>query len=748
MGEGHSTAPRTGLSRLIPILVVGTITVFLAACGGDEPTPAAIRGESIAPPTVDIATPSPTPTPVTPTPTPVPTLVPFRPTATLSPTPTPVPTPIPQELIDEIEAQLPTPRMNHEGLLLADGRVLFAGGTLPTVANNGLILGQPHPFLEIYDPATEEWSLVLPIDFGLVGVNTVSLPDGTFLVFSLRKPEYESNYFWPLRIAGEDDSPLPLYTVSRLDTEEQMLSDVSTATIPRLAPSLIPMADGRVMVVGGSSLEIEEGSFGLPKATDVEIYDPVSNTWEIAAPLGSELLESLLISDEETLLLWAGSYQDGAAVVLAGDVGNAESRGVIMLYDTMADEWETLTEFGFDSFRDTPRVSVVSGGTFNFFYVESFAIDFSTVRVEIFDPASREWSLTSGRRAIPSSSSITELPDGRLFIAGGDRSEDSGLPGTATFLYDPLTGLWAAGPELTESRSNHSATVLSNGSVLLFSGVTIWEENESEGVPTNSMEIIRAAQIAAVDTVTPQKDATFGLKTWQVCIGATDIEIPPLSTTGDVETTLSAAEIIRQSAQAMTELESYAVDIIYNWSQLNEFVHLSYVLNSYCAYYQNVFLAPDRLMGRQYEIYGGQPYENLELVTIGETTYSKWNGEELWDAGDTDQSADMIAPHTEILPAESEVDYGDFRVVGILTVDGMNVFQISGVTTSDWGLVSDITFWIGADDMLLRRYYSSERESGEFELTDVTDFALVFHSFNEDFDIQAPPESEIAEPEE
>ena len=181
MGEGHSTAPRIGLFRLILILAVGTIAVFLAACGGDEPTPAATPGERIAPPTVDIATPSPTPTPVAPTPTPVPTLVPFRPTATPSPTPTPVPTPIPQELIDEIEAQLPTPRMNHEGLLLADGRVLFVGGTLPTVANNGVIFGGPHPFLEIYDPATaEEWSLVLPIDLGLVGVNTVSLARWNF----------------------------------------------------------------------------------------------------------------------------------------------------------------------------------------------------------------------------------------------------------------------------------------------------------------------------------------------------------------------------------------------------------------------------------------------------------------------------------------------------------------------------------------------------------------------------------------
>ena len=158
------TSRRISAYRLVLILAVAMTAALLAACGGDEPTPEATPGERIAPPTIDIATPPPTPTPTAATSAPAPTLVPFEPTAEPSPTPTPAPTPIPQEFIDEIEAQLPTPRMDHQGFILDDGRVLYAGGTLPTVANNGLIIGQPHPTLEIYDPATEEWSLVLPID--------------------------------------------------------------------------------------------------------------------------------------------------------------------------------------------------------------------------------------------------------------------------------------------------------------------------------------------------------------------------------------------------------------------------------------------------------------------------------------------------------------------------------------------------------------------------------------------------------
>ena len=745
MGEGRLLAHRLFAYRPVLILAVATIAVLLAACGGDEPSPEATPGERIAPPTVVISTPSPTPTPVvTVASAPVSTLVPFQPTATPSPTPTPAPTAIPQELIDELEAQLPTPRMNHEGFILNDGRVLFAGGTLPTVANNGLIIGQPNPFLEIYDPATEEWSLVLPIDLGLVGVDAVALSDGSVLVFSLRKPEYESSFFWPLRLAGEDDSPLPLYTVFRLDAENQTISGVSSATVPRLAPRLVPMDDGRVMVVGGTALEIEEGSFGLPMVTDVEIYDPASNTWEIAAPLSGDLLESLVASDEEPHLLWAGPYQGGAAVVLVGELEDADPQGVIMLYDATADAWGTLTEFEFDYISSAPRVRVISGGTFSFFY-DGSSFDNSSGRIERFDPASGEWSFAFVPQSVPLSASVTELPDGRLFVAGGDRSEESGLPGTATSVYDPSTGVWAVGPELTETRSNHSATVLPDGSVLLFSGVTIWEENEREGVPTNSMEIISAAKIAAVDTVTPPEGGLIGASTWEACLGATDIELPALSSVGDVETTLTAAEIIRQSVKAMAELESYALDLVLSSRQVNQSSHLSYATDSRCGYGESVFVAPDQLAVRSFEVYEGQVYTAGEAITIGETTYWRQNEEDLWEAGDTFHP---IAPHSQFLNSEIEEYFDSSRVLTILNVDGVEVFQVTGARTRYPGSLENITFWIGTEDMLLRGFYTSDREPEAVGASSEGDAAAVFHSFNEDFDIQAPAEDEIAEPEE
>ena len=765
MGEGHSTAPRTGLFRLIPILAVGTIAVFLAACGGDEPTPAATPGESIAPPTVDIATPSPTPTPIAPTPTPVPTLVPFRPTATPSPTPTPAPTAIPQELIDELEAQLPTMRMNGGSHLLNDGRLLMYGGTLPTFANNGVIFGEPHPLLEVYDPVAQDWSLILPINIGLVGLNAVSLVDGSVLLFALRKPDYEASILWPARLESDgDNSPLPLYTVFRLDEEQGTYAEISTATIPRASPSIVPLSDGGVMLLGGSSLLWDDDPFTRPPpVTDVEIYNPATNGWAAGAPLPSEFIESRAEAGEDVGILWVGSYGDKVVVVIGGEAENYNAHGVMFSYDLSQDSWESLTEFGFDSIHDAPRIRALSGGRFAFFYGDDIYGD----RIETFDTGSGEWSFASYsfwlddfdpttdefydddlRKGIPDTASIVTLSDGRLFITGGNQSGLLTLPGVTTSVYDPSTAAWVDGPELSVTRSRHSAMVLPDGSVLLFGGITVWEENGSESVPTNSMEIISAASIAAVDTSASQAAGRLISSPLETCLGETGLEIPGASTELRSETTLSASDIMAQSSTAMDSLQSYSVESAFNSSQVNQFVHLTYTLNANCTYSEDSYTKPDRYRGRSTERWQGHSYLSSEHVVIGKVTYIRWYGDEHWTERETWRPIDEFAPHAEFLSFDTEDIVEDFRLVGTTSLDEVEVYEIRGSAARYEDDVSEITLWIGVDDQLLHRAYEADREPEAVGLSNTSDYLLVYHSFNEDFNIQPPPESEIAEPEE
>ncbi|MDX6698165.1 MAG: trimeric autotransporter adhesin, partial [Solirubrobacteraceae bacterium] len=72
-------------------------------------------------------------------------------------------------------------------------------------------------------------------------------------------------------------------------------------------------------------------------------------------------------------------------------------------------------------------------------------------------------SLTTGRN----SHTATLLSDGKVLVAGGQGT--SGTLASAE-LYDPATNTWSAAGTLTTPRASHTATLLSNGKVLAAGG--------------------------------------------------------------------------------------------------------------------------------------------------------------------------------------------------------------------------------------------------------------------------------------
>jgi hypothetical protein len=92
-------------------------------------------------------------------------------------------------------------------------------------------------------------------------------------------------------------------------------------------------------------------------------------------------------------------------------------------------------------------------------------------RAVLYDPAASAFSATGSMAYGRAGHSATLLPDGKILIAGGVVSED---PNTGaeeiTFtaeLYDPATGLFNRTGSMVSARTFHTATLLSNGMVLV-----------------------------------------------------------------------------------------------------------------------------------------------------------------------------------------------------------------------------------------------------------------------------------------
>ncbi len=78
------------------------------------------------------------------------------------------------------------------------------------------------------------------------------------------------------------------------------------------------------------------------------------------------------------------------------------------------------------------------------------------------------WSLTGSLNSARSNHSATLLRDGKVLVAGG--LDDNGVALATAELYDPATGTWALTAPMTQARAGHFAFLLPTGAVLVIGG--------------------------------------------------------------------------------------------------------------------------------------------------------------------------------------------------------------------------------------------------------------------------------------
>ena len=333
-------------------------------------------------------------------------------------------------------------RAYQTATLLADGRILMAGGWGSVRQGNLTLQGEVVASAELYDPKTGTFSPTGSMTVPRNQHTATLLADGRVLILG----GYGS---------GEVLASAELY-----DPTTGTFSATGSMTVPREAHTATLLADGRVLIAGG-----DDGSNALATA---EIFDPKTFTFSPTGPMTTPRTEATA-----TLL------PDGRVLIVGGSgpLTSSPNQTSAELYD--------------------PKT-----GTF------SATGSMRTARAGDYDPKTGTFSATGSMRTARAGHTATLLSDGRVLVAGGSGTDGQGL--TSAELYDPQTGTFSVTGSMTAGRFQQTATLLPGGRVLVAGGFI--DGGMAAGGSTNTV-VSSLASAELYDPTTGTFSATGSMRT-------------------------------------------------------------------------------------------------------------------------------------------------------------------------------------------------------------------------------------------
>ena len=231
------------------------------------------------------------------------------------------------------------------------------------------------------------------------------------------------------------------------------------------------LRNGNLLVVGGMD------GRGVPLAS-AELYNPRTNRWTAAGAMATTRLD-------HTATLLA----NGKVLVAGGIRGSIPSDTLASteIYDPASNRWSEAAPMIDSRSRHTAtllgdgRVLVVGG--FSVKIGERGLEVGQPGDAELYDPRTNRWSPTPPMARYRREHTATLLSDGRVLVAG---SQDD-LTFNSAEIYDPAGNQWIAAAPMTSGRALHSAVRLANGEVLVVGGIS--QGQNSPAIELASAEI-------------------------------------------------------------------------------------------------------------------------------------------------------------------------------------------------------------------------------------------------------------------
>jgi subtilisin family serine protease len=320
---------------------------------------------------------------------------------------------------------LSSARAGHTATLLPNCQVLVTGGG---PANGGATA-------ELYNPQTGVWTVTGSLTVGRHSHTASLLPSGLVLIAG--------------GVGQIGGNPHGLSDAELYDPQTGTFSPTTPLSVGRYAHVAVTLADGRVLVAGGT---VDGGSAGAA-ATSTEIYDPTSSQWFVAGPMMTGRWQ------DYTLTLLPNGDVLAAGGMVDWTVATTDRAEI---FDVVTGRWRSIASMptsrsGHSATSLNSGTILIAGGNDRPGGLGSGTTEDTAI---LFDPATERWRTTDRAMVHPRQKHRAQaLRNGDVLIAGGNRSLDAAA---AAELYS--TSTCASGLPAAAKASNGCGNTRRTGS--------------------------------------------------------------------------------------------------------------------------------------------------------------------------------------------------------------------------------------------------------------------------------------------
>jgi hypothetical protein len=329
------------------------------------------------------------------------------------------------------------PRMDATATLLANGKILIAGGS--TFASS--YTRDAFASAELYDPTSSKFTPTGAMTTARAGATATLLHDGRVLIAGglgcRTRPCSPENVYGA---GGGELASAELY-----DPRTGTFSRTGSMSTPRAGATATLLPDGRVLLAAGA------------KSLATELYDPTTGKFtragSVLAYYGS--VTSVLLPSGKVLLV--GPAMGGPSAELDDPT---TGRSTPISLELPSGVLASAQSIGVEEVPETATLLKDGRVLLSIFD-----------QLVIYDPVTSSFTPSGSIAGLAQwlEPSATLLSDGRVLFAGGLLTPDNQVVTDSAGLYDPANGFRRIS-SLTTPRDYHTATLLPDVSVLIAGG--------------------------------------------------------------------------------------------------------------------------------------------------------------------------------------------------------------------------------------------------------------------------------------